>query len=82
MKDPIGFVKKLQEKKDLGLPERQKIAEIPVIDFSRYYDASDSAARGHRHATRHRRENQSVTSLVKTNNDSGALRTVLSASKY
>ena len=74
MKDPIGFVKKLQEKKDLGLPERQKIAEIPVIDFSRYYDASDSAAGGHRHATRHRRQNQSVPpSLVKTNNDSGTL---------
>lgn len=36
IKDPISFVARLQDGDVLELPGRQKIAEIPYIDWTRY----------------------------------------------
>jgi hypothetical protein len=33
--DPIGFVKKLQNKEDLGLPEPPQVPELPEIDWEK-----------------------------------------------
>lgn len=55
LKDPIGFVEKLQ-KGEVKLPSRQKIVPLPVINWEKYTSKADlTSLSSHRHSTRNKR---------------------------
>lgn len=51
LKNPIAFVRKLQNKEDLKLPKPQKVTEVPVVNWDQY-TGSMAYDQKHRHRTR------------------------------
>ncbi|KAK3600156.1 hypothetical protein CHS0354_012279 [Potamilus streckersoni] len=53
LKDPIAFIDKLQHGIDMKLPQPQKIASLPIINWEKYTSTMDLSALGfHKHMTR------------------------------
>jgi hypothetical protein len=51
LKDPIAFVRKLQNKEDLKLPKPLNVAEVPSVNWDQY-SGSIALEQKHRHRTR------------------------------
>lgn len=79
LKDPIGFVDKLQKGVDLHLPKQQIIAQIPAINWEKYTSSVDFSSLGiPKHLTRLKK--QLVTGGVATESDTKPINANLQAS--
>ena len=56
LKDPIEYVRKLQNGEDVGIPPPQNIANLPNIHWENYTSSVDPATFGkHKHMTRNKK---------------------------
>lgn len=55
LKNPIGFVEKLQKKADIGLPYPQRVVQLPEIMWDQYTNSLGNFEREFKHRKRHTR---------------------------
>ncbi|XP_045147738.1 ZZ-type zinc finger-containing protein 3 isoform X2 [Echinops telfairi] len=55
LKNPIGFVEKLQKKADIGLPYPQRVVQLPDISWDQYTNSLGNFEREFRNRKRHTR---------------------------
>lgn len=55
LKNPIGFVEKLQKKADIGLPYPQRVVQLPEIVWDQYTSSLGNFEREFKHRKRHTR---------------------------
>lgn len=74
LKNPIGFVEKLQKKADIGLPYPQRVVQLPEIMWDQYTNSLGNFEREFKHRKRHTRRVKLVFDKGKNPHDKNLMR--------